>query len=590
MVSLPPPAIRVFPMAREDPEIDAYSDARAVQQEFFLEKLPTRTPAGRFHYRTRGLQTEPGTLVLFQFESEIIASAIFVKQVRQSIKEGSIVYNGSLYFSVSSIQVFKPIPWETIRSIWKNVGAPSHVMQKLDPAKYLEFVEKLEDVRHAGDSTLPNSDLPDEGPTKIKHGIAEHELRGFQLKFEGERIAQQKDYSELEQVRREFVRKFPLHRVATLTLDEYVEGHGNQDSFCYWVEWKTSELGRIQGSTAIKFGVYFNSSTKRYKFTSRFKDEHDALASMRHSIFRLIEAGRVSDLPTIRSINVSPMFKGKILALYYPDQFLNVLSEDHVDHFIKEIGILAPNHKADVIDKREWLLRFKDEDAVMSKWTANEYMHFLYYTWRPHPKISQLSSPLRSYLEETQFPEAEKTNASFVSLEFGRITNSPNTEKKHKSGLVDFVQQTHQNKRIGDQGEEVVYWTERKWLEANGKHDLAERIEKVYRSNPGAGYDIKSFELDETPKYIEVKSTTDPTLLGKDLFQFYLTYREYEVAQRLPNFYLYIVFDVKSLFPKVWRIRDLAKLIPTALKLKTSIFRATLAISSKAPVEIPNHG
>src|SRR5208282_3596460 len=46
------------------------------------------------------------------------------------------------------------------------------------------------------------------------------------------------------------------------------------------------------------------------------------------------------------------------------------------------------------------------------------------------------------------------------------------------------------------------------WLEANGKGDLAQNVEAVCRKDAGAGYDIKSFELDETPKYIEVKATT----------------------------------------------------------------------------------
>jgi hypothetical protein len=141
-----PPAIRVFPMGRGDSEVDSYPDARALQQGFFLEKLPNRKPPGTFLYKTRGLRAVPRTLVLFQFESEIIASAIFVKSVRQPIKKGRVLYKGALYFDVNSIRVFKPVPWDTVRSIWKNATPPSHVKQKLAPAKYFEFSKKLEEV------------------------------------------------------------------------------------------------------------------------------------------------------------------------------------------------------------------------------------------------------------------------------------------------------------------------------------------------------------------------------------------------------------------------------------------------------------
>jgi len=42
----------------------------------------------------------------------------------------------------------------------------------------------------------------------------------------------------------------------------------------------------------------------------------------------LLEAGRANNLEAIRQIEISPMFKGKILFLYYPERYLNVFSEE----------------------------------------------------------------------------------------------------------------------------------------------------------------------------------------------------------------------------------------------------------------------
>jgi hypothetical protein len=210
--------------------------------------------------------------------------------------------------------------------------------------------------------------------------ITEDEIRVLQAKFEPQRQADQSYYRELEKLRREFVSKFPPSRIPLLSLDEYVEGKGSKASFCYWVEWKTSELGRIQGSNASKFGVFFDKKVQRYKTTAKFKSESAAIIFLREQIVRLLEAGRTNNLEVIRQIEISPMFKGKILFLYYPDKYLNIFSEDHIDHFLREIGLAVLNADLDVLAKRELLHAFKSGDEIMSNWTTQEFMCFLYDT------------------------------------------------------------------------------------------------------------------------------------------------------------------------------------------------------------------
>ncbi len=69
--------------------------------------------------------------------------------------------------------------------------------------------------------------------------ITQEELGALQVRFETVRQSNQAHYHELEKLQRQFVSKFPKIRIPLLTLDEYVEGKGSKDSFCYWVEWKT---------------------------------------------------------------------------------------------------------------------------------------------------------------------------------------------------------------------------------------------------------------------------------------------------------------------------------------------------------------
>ena len=235
--------------------------------------------------------------------------------------------------------------------------------------------------------------------------ITEDELRFKQARFEPVRQANQSRYRELEKIRRGFVSKFPPSRIPLLSLDEYVEGKRNKegeinrDSFCYWVEWKTSELGRIQGSNASKFGVFCDKKTQRYKFTAKFKNENAAIIFLREQIVRLLEAGRTNNLKVIQQIELSPMFKGKILFLYYPEKYLNIFSEDYIDHFLGEIPLAVPNDNTDVLEKRELLQTFKTNDEIMSKWTMYEFTNFLYDAWRSPPKPSKIPEALRKYVD-----------------------------------------------------------------------------------------------------------------------------------------------------------------------------------------------
>ncbi len=53
-----------------------------------------------------------------------------------------------------------------------------------------------------------------------------------------------------------FVTAFPPNALDSLTLDQYVVGHGTQ-TFCNLVESGTKSWANIQGANSFKFGVYF---------------------------------------------------------------------------------------------------------------------------------------------------------------------------------------------------------------------------------------------------------------------------------------------------------------------------------------------
>lgn len=87
-----------------------------------------------------------------------------------------------------------------------------------------------------------------------------------------------------------------------------------------------------------------------------------------------------------------------------------------------------------------------------------------------------------------------------------------NSASRNVSKDMDYVRRYKNLKKIGEIGELLAIEVEKRRLVAEGRPDLAERIEHVARAiGDGLGYDILSFErlgTDYCEKYIEVKSTT----------------------------------------------------------------------------------
>jgi len=73
----------------------------------------------------------------------------------------------------------------------------------------------------------------------------------------------------------------------------------------------------------------------------------------------------------------------------------------------------------------------------------------------------------------------------------------------------NFTDKERQNKKLGTSGEEFVLQFERQRLSKAGRKDLVEDVEWTSKmKGDGAGYDIRSFNLDnETELFIEVKTT-----------------------------------------------------------------------------------
>jgi hypothetical protein len=142
-----PPEVRTMPMS-----VKEFNTLEKVRH-YFLEDLPCREEEDvsdrecAYWYQFYGLQTYPGSIVLFQFDNHLVASAEYIRldEFRDDPwhdDEHGFTYYGRLILAKSSIMVFDPISQATVQAYWPKVKKFSQARHDLDTGAYSQFQAK----------------------------------------------------------------------------------------------------------------------------------------------------------------------------------------------------------------------------------------------------------------------------------------------------------------------------------------------------------------------------------------------------------------------------------------------------------------
>lgn len=356
----------------------------------------------------------------------------------------------------------------------------------------------------------------------LNDAIQSFNLNHYKLIFKG-----------TEKKRQDFVKHFTIDHIQKMDIDEYVEGKGQSANiFCYALEHTLEAYGLIKGGSARKFGIYYSQKQRNYVITQHWNHgtPEESFKHLRSALVELILAGKNDDIDTIRRSLFSPMFKGKILATYFPEKYLSIFSEVHLDYYIHRLDLdYKVTSKTDIIEKRQILVNFKNSNPTMSKWPLLAFSYFLYNKYPGSPKESE---DIGHYFETANF-----TLGDFVSID-DKIDIS-------RHGKGDYTTQQKNRTKLGERGEYVVMQYEigkLKQLKINKKP-----IQQSLKDD-SLGYDILSYAKDKTPIYIEVKSTNLPS----NDFHIYLTANELATALKYKDHYhVYIVFNPNAAKPTI---------------------------------------
>jgi DNA polymerase III delta prime subunit len=185
----------------------------------------------------------------------------------------------------------------------------------------------------------------------------------------------------LAQLRADFEQHFPREQLPELTLDTYAIG--KPDSFCYWIEFKTRDLGSVSGGSSHKWGIFWSKGDQVWKWNKALKSDsaEEAFQKLKSGLVNLVEAAakdQFDQLDVIGSNQLGPnrnALRAKPLYLYFPDKFLPIANPYHLTHFL---NFFEQRASGGLHTKNRQLLKFLRDQPEFQGMDTHTMMAFLY--------------------------------------------------------------------------------------------------------------------------------------------------------------------------------------------------------------------
>ena len=307
---------------------------------------------------------------------------------------------------------------------------------------------------------------------------------------------------EADMQRGEFLKRFPVKSLPSLTLGNYAIGQNKGRTFCHWAEPGTDKWARITGATASKFGVYFgfagNGSEERYRYTKKFAGDlplegaqTKVFRNVRTQLLSLVERGRALDFRSVDLNPLSQMLKAKVLSLYFDDLYLPICSDDILRDVAQELNFDSNSPSA--IQHEALLL--KQRSPAFRDWSNLKLTDFL---------LRRVSGELAGAGPPPSSAPPKKPRVPNLDFE------------------PDFEDMARKAREKGEKSERFALEREESRLRSRGLTALIPKIQDRTKK-PRYGYDFESFSSPEQPRYIEVKTFTAS--------RFFVSANELRIAQ-----------------------------------------------------------
>lgn len=181
-----------------------------------------------------------------------------------------------------------------------------------------------------------------------------------------------------KQIYKNFQAAFPKEKLIEMTLPQYTNLE-KQNSFCYWVESKTDDLGSIWGGSSYKFGIYEYknrpnendpriTSNDKYAWYSKYEKEtaEEAFEVVKNTIVKIAEHASKGELESIEKINeLGYAYKWKIAFLYSNETLIPIYEQKMLIALANHFGM--PNaSKAKTTTLQKFLMKQKGDKDLFA--------------------------------------------------------------------------------------------------------------------------------------------------------------------------------------------------------------------------------
>lgn len=213
--------------------------------------------------------------------------------------------------------------------------------------------------------------------------------------------------NELHNLKDRFLKQFPLEALKTMPIKAYTNLE-RSNSFCYWLESITPELGSIWGGSAYKFYIYeYNQKNNQEKKNEKYlrDNKYTWLASIgnsseaafevvRYRINQIATAANNGKFAEIDDVMFGDVVKWKIAYLYSNDKLIPIYSRSMLVKFATELGLKDAKSKK-ISELQAFLMEKKgDEDGIlfMDRLCRGNEAWASYYWLNANPKIWRIDS------------------------------------------------------------------------------------------------------------------------------------------------------------------------------------------------------
>jgi hypothetical protein len=343
----------------------------------------------------------------------------------------------------------------------------------------------------------------------------------------------------LHKLKQDFLEYWTLEKLQNMTLEEYTDIK-RENSFCYWLEHITRDLGSIVGGSSYKFGIYkMGETSKTESATNRTNDgeyawhikygktKELAFQTIKNIIIKTAKTAEENTIRLIDDIDLGHAYKWKIAFLYGDFNCLNMFKLDAlrvistnlkiqydkktpISYFHKEILELKPKEKEYFTYCHELWQQYQerliDVKKDFSKWlNKNTFESYRAYLGNTNKSIENKLIEINSFFDEVDFFLVDPNNVNgLVSTILFLLS------KKERIKNLDFV--TYDSKNSNGIPKAVLGKNNYiKFLTENFNYKAPNYW--IFQGNPNI-YDVTTALLEDNLKSWKVAAHKDKIKIG----------------------------------------------------------------------------